>query len=484
MNSHRVSELIPRLQSGACTAEQLTRSCLDRIHSLNPRLNAFVHVDADGALNQARDIDLRRDAGKPVGRLAGIPVAVKDNLCVQGMPTTCGSRMLRDFRPPYDAHVIERLRDEDAVLIGKLNMDEFAMGSSTETSIYGPGRNPWKTNCTAGGSSGGAAIAVACGMVPLALGSDTGGSIRQPAGFCGVVGMKPTYGRVSRYGLIAYASSLDQIGPLAVDAEGAALLLDCISGHDARDSTSLAHDQLQTRDSLGQTLNGLRIGVVQEHFADGLDQEVRQPIQQALEVFRSAGATITEVSLPHSRYAVAAYYLIACSEASSNLARFDGIHYGHRASAFDDLVHLYCRSRSEGFGIEVKRRIMLGTYALSAGYYDAFYLKALKVRSRISDDFNRAFAAVDVIAGPVAPSPAFPLGEKLSNPLAMYLGDICTIGTNLAGLPAISIPCGLTAAGLPVGLQLQAPVLQESRLLQAAAEYQRLTDWHLQRPPL
>ena len=330
----------------------------------------------------------------------------------------------------------------------------------------------------AGGSSGGSAVAVAAGLVPLALGSDTGGSIRQPASFCGVVGMKPTYGRVSRYGLIAYASSLDQIGPFANDVYGATLLLESIAGYDKRDSTSLDLETPAWSTTLDQPLAGLRIGIAEEYFAEGLDGEVEQRVRDALKVFESAGATVHTVSLPHSKYAVAAYYLIACSEASSNLARFDGIHYGHRAEKFDDLVDLYCQSRGEGFGAEVKRRIMLGTYALSAGYYDAYYLKAMKVRRRIADDFDAAFKSVDLIAGPVAPTPAFRLGEKLNDPLAMYLGDIYTISTNLAGLPGISVPCGLSAGNLPVGLQLQAPALDEARLLQVTHQFQQLTAWH------
>ena len=478
-----VTELLRQLESRELSAQELTRRCLDRIELLNSRLNAFVHVDAERALSCARAIDDKRAAGKSLGRLAGIPFAVKDNMCVRDMPTTCGSRILHNFRPPYDAHVVERLEAEDAVLIGKLNLDEFAMGSSTETSIFGPTRNPWNTDCTAGGSSGGCAVAVASGMVPLALGSDTGGSIRQPAGFCSVVGMKPTYGRVSRYGLVAYASSLDQIGPLATDGAGAALLLDCMAGHDARDSTSLTESCVSSVAPSGRdSLAGLRIGIVDEHFSLGLNPDVDRAVRAAIAELESAGATISSVPLPHSKYAIAAYYLIACSEASSNLARYDGIHYGHRAEHFDDLVDLYCRSRGEGFGQEVRRRILLGTYALSAGYYDAYYLKALKVRRRIREDFDKAFASVDVIAGPVAPTPAFRLGEKLNDPLAMYLEDLYTISTNLAGLPGISIPCGFTPDNLPIGLQLQAPTLRDSRLFEIAAVYQLMTQWHQRAP--
>ena len=484
MNRPLTRDLIAQLTSGSLTACQLAESSLNRISTHNAALNAFVSVDADGAMRQADDIDRRRRSGQGVGRLAGLPIAIKDNICQQDVPTTCGSRMLQNFRPPYDAHVVERLRAEDAVIIGKLNQDEFAMGSSTETSIFGPARNPWDQTRSAGGSSGGSAVAVAAGLVPLALGSDTGGSIRQPASFCGVVGMKPTYGRVSRYGLIAYASSLDQIGPLAGDVYGAALLLECIAGHDQRDSTSLPESVPGWTSQLDQPLQGLKIGIAEEYFAEGLDAEVEQRIREALSVFEAAGATVHSVSLPHSKYAVATYYLIACSEASSNLARFDGIHYGHRAEKFDDLVDLYCQSRGEGFGAEVKRRIMLGTYALSAGYYDAYYLKALKVRRRIADDFAEAFKSVDVIAGPVAPTPAFRLGEKLNDPLAMYLGDIYTISTNLAGLPGISIPCGLTSDRLPVGLQLQTSALNEGRLLQVAHQFEKLTNSHHEHPQL
>lgn len=474
--------LLDQLNSGSLTSVALTQRCLDRIAALNSTLNAFVHVDAEGALRRAEEIDARRRQGLPVGRLGGLPVAVKDNLCVRGMPTTAGSRMLQNFIPPYSAHVVERIEAEDGVLIGKLNLDEFAMGSSSETGFTGPVRNPWNPQLTAGGSSGGSAAAVAAGMVPLALGSDTGGSIRQPASFCGVTGLKPTYGRVSRYGLIAYASSLDQIGPLAVDAAGCALLLECMGGHDLRDSTSLPEQPACWPGDSSRSGQPLRVGVAEEYFGEGLDGEVATAVRAAIDELRHAGAQVTPISLPHSRYAVAAYYLIACSEASSNLARYDGIHYGHRAQEFADLTDLYCQSRAEGFGAEVRRRVMLGTYALSAGYYDAYYLRALRVRRRIQEDFTKAFEQVDVIAGPVAPSAAFPLGEKLSDPLAMYLSDICTISTNLAGLPAISVPCGFTGDSRPIGLQLQSRILQEQDLFHAAAVLQHRGDWHLRTP--
>jgi len=483
MHSASVTQLLAQLNSGALTSRQLVQACLDRIAEFNPRINAMVHVAAQTALEQADQVDAKRAGGQPVGILAGLPIAVKDNICVRGMPATCGSRMLQNFMPPHSAHVIERITAEDGILLGKLNLDEFAMGSSSETSIFGSVRNPWNTQLSAGGSSGGSAAAIAAGFAPLTLGSDTGGSIRQPASFCGVTGLKPTYGRVSRYGLVAYASSLDQIGVLARDAAGCALLLQAISGHDHRDSTSL-NQPVPAWSTADSSLQGLKIGVVREHFGPGLDAEVSAAVQAAVGQLQAAGAEVKEVSLPNSRYAIATYYLIACCEASSNLARYDGIHYGHRAADFQDLTDLYCQSRAEGFGAEVKRRIMLGTYALSAGYYDAYYLKALKMRRRIQDDFAAAFQQVDVLAGPTAPSAAFALGAKLSDPLEMYLSDICTISTNLAGVPGISVPCGITADGRPIGLQLQSATLQESVLLQVAACYQQITDWHLRQPAL
>jgi aspartyl-tRNA(Asn)/glutamyl-tRNA(Gln) amidotransferase subunit A len=389
---------------------------------------------------------------------------------------------LKNFVPPYDAHVITRLREADAVLIGRTNMDEFAMGSSTENSAFKTSRNPWDLERTPGGSSGGSAAAVAAGMAPLALGSDTGGSIRQPAGFCGVVGMKPTYGRVSRYGLVAYASSLDQIGPFANDVAGAALLLEVIAGHDRRDSTSVDSAVPEYSLKVEEPLTGLKIGIAKEHFVSGLDREVEQAIRAALDVYRSLGAEIHEISLPHSKYAVAVYYIVAPCEASSNLARYDGVHYGHRAEKFDNMIDMYCTSRGEGFGTEVKRRIMLGTYSLSAGYYDAYYLKALKVRRLICDDFDAAFRSVDVIASPVAPTPAFKIGELVNDPLAMYLSDIYTISANLAGLPGISIPAGFSKSNLPIGLQLLAEPFEEERLLRAARMFERETEWHRRRP--
>jgi aspartyl-tRNA(Asn)/glutamyl-tRNA(Gln) amidotransferase subunit A len=392
--------------------------------------------------------------------------------------------MLEKFVAPYDAHVIERLRKADAVLLGKTNMDEFAMGSSTENSAYKVTRNPWDLERTPGGSSGGSAAAVAAQMVPLSLGSDTGGSIRQPAGLCSVVGLKPTYGRVSRFGLIAYASSLDQIGPFAQDVRGAALLLEAIAGHDMRDSTSVPRDVPRYTETLETPLQGLRIGVAREHFAPGLDPEVERSVRESLKVYERLGATLHEISLPHQKYAVAVYYLVAPSEASSNLARYDGVHYGHRAAQFDSMVEMYSASRGEGCGAEVKRRIMLGTYALSAGYYDAYYLKALKVRRLIRNDFDAAFQKVDLIATPVNPTPAFKIGELVNDPLAMYLSDIYTISANLAGIPGISVPAGFSSGGLPLGLQLLAAPFEEELLLRAARMLERETEWHLRRAPL
>ena len=476
------AELLCRMEQGDVTCTVLTETFLDAIQERDTKIGAFLHLDRDAALTQAAEIDRKRKAGERLGLLGGLPVAVKDVLCTQGQPTTCASQMLKDFVPPYDSHVVERLKAEDAVLIGKTNMDEFAMGSSTENSALQTTRNPWDLERAPGGSSGGSAAAVSAGMAPLAVGSDTGGSIRQPAAFCGVVGLKPTYGRVSRYGLIAYASSLDQVGPFAKDVGGAALLLEATAGYDDRDSTCVNRPVPAYSQTVDQPLEGLRVGVAREHFVEGLDGEVEQAVRDALDVYKSLGAQVTEISLPHSKYAVAAYYLIAPSEASSNLARYDGVHYGHRAETFENMIDMYAASRGEAFGAEVKRRIMLGTYALSAGYYDAYYLKALKVRRLIRNDFDRAFESVDAIAGPVAPAPAFKIGELVDDPLAMYLSDIYTLSANLAGLPGISIPAGFSDAGLPIGLQLLTPPFEEERLLRAARMFERETEWHTRYP--
>ena len=501
-------DLVTAVRQGDLTAVQCVEAFLDRIARVDGRVHAFLAVDRAGALARAAEIDARRKAGQRLGPLAGLPVAVKDALCTADMPTTCASRLLEHFRPPYDAEVVRRLRAADAVIVGKTNMDEFAMGGSNENSAFGPVHNPWDLSRAPGGSSGGSAACVAADMAPVAIGSDTGGSIRQPAALCGITGLKPTYGAVSRRGLVAFASSLDQIGPMARSAADCALLMETIAGHDPGDSTSLRDAVPRYSEMLEQPLTGLRIGRVAEHFAAGLDPEVARGVEEAFAAFKAAGATIHDVELPHAKYGIPTYYLIAPCEASSNLARYDGAHYGHRAepagghraepagghraepgkghrAAGDSpLVEMYSRSRGEGFGPEVKRRVMLGTYALSAGYYDAYYAKALRVRRLIREDYVAAFRQVDLIGGPTSATAAFALGEKKNDPLAMYLVDMYTVPANLAGIGGISFPCGFTAAGLPIGFQLQGPALAEPLLLRAADRYQRLTDWHLRRPPL
>ena len=478
------AELLERMDRGDLSCVQVTTAHLDAIAARDGQVKAFLHVDREDALAQARRIDEKRARGASLGLMGGIPVAIKDVLCTQGQPTTCASKMLKNFVPPYDAHVITRLKEQDAVLIGKTNMDEFAMGSSTENSAFGPTHNPWDLARTPGGSSGGSAAAVAAAMAPVALGTDTGGSIRQPAGFCGVVGMKPTYGRVSRFGLVAFASSLDQVGPFANDVHGAALLLEAISGHDGRDSTSVNVPVTSYTNTLEEPLKGLRIGYAAEHYGAGIDPEVKAAVWAALDLYKSLGAEIKEVTLPHTKYSVAAYYIIAPAEASSNLARYDGVHYGHRAEKFSNMIDMYAASRGEGFGTEVKRRIMLGTYTLSAGYYDAYYRKGLKVRRLIRNDYDAAFRDVDVIASPVAPTAAFKLGELVGDPLAMYLSDIYTISANLAGIPGISLPAGFSSQNLPIGLQLLGAPFSEETLLRAARMYERETEWHKRRSPI
>jgi aspartyl-tRNA(Asn)/glutamyl-tRNA(Gln) amidotransferase subunit A len=476
------TELSQALSRGEVTSQALTEQFLQAIRTRDPRVKAFLHVDEKAALDQAAAVDARRKRGEPLGPLAGIPVAVKDVLCTRGVPTTCGSKILQRFVPPYDAHVVTRLKQADAVLLGKTNMDEFAMGSSTENSAFQTTGNPWDLKRIPGGSSGGSAAAVAACLAPLALGTDTGGSIRQPAGMCGVVGLKPTYGRVSRFGLVAFASSLDQVGPLAHDVTDAALLLEVIAGHDQRDSTSVDQPVPPYRQTLDEPVKPLTIGVAREYFGEGLDPEVEKAVRAALEVYRGQGATVKEISLPHSRYAIAVYYIVATAEASSNLARYDGVHYGYRAPKFGDLISMYERTRGEGFGPEVKRRVMLGTYALSSGYYDAYYLKALKVRRLIKEDFDRAFTECDVVLGPTSPKAAFPIGERVDDPLEMYLADIYTVSANLAGIAGVSVPCGFTKANLPVGLQLLAPPFAEEKLLRVARAFERATEWHRKRP--
>ncbi|GIW88713.1 MAG: glutamyl-tRNA(Gln) amidotransferase subunit A [Isosphaeraceae bacterium] len=488
------SSLLAEQEAGRVTAEEICRAYLERIERLDGQVKAFLRVDADAALAAARAVDRRRRAGERVGALAGIPVAIKDNLCTRGELTTCGSRMLANYRPPFEATVIGKLRAADAILIGKTNLDEFAMGSSTENSAFGASRNPWDLERTPGGSSGGSAAAVAADLAPLAVGSDTGGSIRQPAALCGIVGLKPTYGRVSRYGLVAFASSLDQIGPFGHDVRDTALLLGVIAGRDAADATSVDEPVPDYLARLDEAPEGLRLGLVREFFGEGLDAEVEAAVREAVRVYESAGAVVKDVSLPHSRYGIPAYYIVAPAECSSNLARYDGTIFGHRAENYEPrtaeeesippLIRMMMASRSEGFGSEVKRRIMLGTFALSAGYADQYYNQALKVRRLIRNDFDAAFREVDVLVGPTSPTPAFRFGEKASDPLAMYLSDIYTVTTNLAGIAGISIPCGLTRAQLPIGLQLLAPAFAEERLLRTARVFERATDWHQRRPNL
>jgi len=475
-----LTELAAGLSGGEFSARELTAALLARVETLDHGLNAFVTVTAEQALEQAAAADERRQKGN-ASPLTGLPVVHKDLFCTRGVRTTCGSKILDNFVSPYDASVVERLREAGVVMLGKTNMDEFAMGSSNETSFYGPVKNPWDASKSPGGSSGGSAAAVAAGLVPAATGTDTGGSIRQPAALTGTVGLKPTYGRVSRYGMVAFASSLDQAGVITRSAEDAALLLNAMAGHDPRDSTSAEHPVPDYHAALQQSLKGVRIGVVQQHFDEGLNDECRARVLASLDVLKDAGAVLVDVDLPSIGLSVPTYYVVAPAECSSNMSRFDGVRFGHRTEQAEDLLELYCRTRGEGFGSEVKRRIMTGTYVLSAGYYDAYYLQAQKARQLISGDFKRVFADVDVIAGPTVPTPAFALGEKTDDPITMYLNDIYTIGANLAGLPGISIPCGFVS-DLPVGLQLVGPHFAEDRILAVAHQYQQQTDFHKQLP--
>jgi aspartyl-tRNA(Asn)/glutamyl-tRNA(Gln) amidotransferase subunit A len=481
MHNKSIAELAAGLRAGAFSSQELTRSFLDRIATLDPKLNSLITLTEASALQQADAAD-RRLASGDAAALTGIPFLHKDIFCTLGVRTSCGSRMLDNFEAPYDATVTAKLRQAGAVMLGKTNMDEFAMGSSNETSFYGPVRNPWDLERVPGGSSGGSAAAVAARLAPAATGTDTGGSIRQPAALCGITGIKPTYGRVSRFGMIAFASSLDQAGPMARSAEDAALVLEAMSGFDPRDSTSIDHPVETYVDRLDQDLSGLTIGLPGEYFGEGLDTRVGAAIEAAVDEFRKLGARVKEISLPNSALAVPAYYVVAPAECSSNLSRMDGVRFGYRCQDPRDLEDLYVRSRGEGFGAEVKRRILIGTYALSAGYYDAYYLKAQQVRRLIRDDFVKAFAEVDIIMGPTSPSTAFRLGEKADDPVTMYLSDIYTIAVNLAGLPGMSIPAGLVD-GLPVGLQLIGNYFEEGRLLAAAHRYQQVTDWHTRVPP-
>jgi len=459
--------------SGEAKPSEIVRAALDRIENDNQRLNAYLTINREGAIDRATSIDaaIRNEISQRP--LAGIPVAVKDNLCTEGLRTTCGSRILEDYFPPYTATVVKRLEEAGAIIVGKTNLDEFAMGSSTENSAFGPVHNPHSEEYVPGGSSGGSAVTVAAGHVPLALGSDTGGSIRQPASFCGVVGLKPTYGRVSRFGLVAFASSLDQIGPLATNVKDVARILQVIAGHDRYDSTSANVTVPNYANGLTGNIEGMRIGLPPECFGKGLDPEVREKVEAAIRRMEKRGAQIVEISLPHTKYAIAVYYIIATAEASSNLARFDGVRYGFRAEEARTLSEMYRRTRELGFGAEVKRRIMLGTFVLSSGYYDAYYEKAQRVRRMLVNDFTAAFKKCDVIATPTAPTPPFKIGEKADNPLAMYLGDIYTVTINLAGVPAISIPCGNSSSALPIGLQLIGNHFDEMRLLNTAYAFEQ-----------
>ncbi len=455
------------------SAREITRACIERIAAVEPELNAFITVTESEALAQADAADRTLGGNGEAPALCGIPLGIKDIYCTRGVRTTCASRMLADFIPPFDATVVARLRDEGAVFVGKTNLDEFAMGSSTENSAFGPTRNPYDLERVAGGSSGGSAAAVAAGECIASLGTDTGGSIREPASFCGVVGLKPTYSRVSRYGVIAYASSLDQVGPFAKTVRDAAIMLRAVAGRDLRDSTCSARSVPDYEQALTGEARGMRIGVPREVCVEGMEAAVEKSVREALRTYESLGARTVEISLPHTAYAIAAYYVVATAEASANLARYDGVRFGHRAAAAENNIQMYERSRAEGFGAEVKRRIMLGTFALSAGYYDAYYLKGQRVRTLIRRDFERAFASCDVIATPVAPTTAFRLGEKMSDPLQMYLSDILTISVNLAGLPGMSIPCGFDGRGLPIGLQLIGPAFGEEAILRAGDAYER-----------
>ncbi len=474
-----ITKIAENLAAGRCSSRELVDDVLARIKT-HAVLNAFITLDEEAARGHAEAADRARRAGG-AGLLAGVPIAHKDIFCTAGVKTTCASRMLADFVPPYDATVVRKMKAAGCIMVGKTNMDEFAMGSSNETSHFGPVRNPWDRDRVPGGSSGGSAAAVAGRLVPAATGTDTGGSIRQPAALCGITGLKPSYGRVSRYGLVAFASSLDQAGPMAQTAEDCAHLLAAMAGFDEHDATSLDVPVPDYAAQLGGDLKGLRIGVVAEHFADGVEPKVAEALREALREYERQGARLVDVSLPNSAHAVPCYYVLAPAEASSNLARYDGVRYGFRAPEYQDIEDMYKKTRSQGFGPEVKRRIMVGTYALSAGYYDAYYVKALRLRRLIADDFARAFERCDILAGPVSPSTAFPLGAKNTDPVSMYLNDIFTIPINLAGLPALSLPAGF-AGGLPVGLQLVGRYLDEARLLNAAHRFQQATDWHTRVP--
>lgn len=465
------------------TSVELTQDVLSRIDEVEGDVEAYLTITRAEALAQAEAVDKKIAAGEKISFLEGIPGAIKDNICTKGVKTTCASKILEHFVPPYDATVMTKIKEENPVILGKVNMDEFAMGGSTENSAYHVTHNPWNLDCVPGGSSGGSAAAVAAGTAIWALGSDTGGSIRQPASFCGVVGMKPTYGRVSRYGLVAYASSLDQIGPLTRDVTDCAHLLNIIAGHDEMDSTSSAAEVPDYTKALVEDVKGLKIGLPKEYFVEGMDPEVEQAVRTAIKKYEELGAEVVEISLPHTEYAISTYYLIAPAEAATNLERYDGVSYGERVDG-EDLVQMMTNTRDEKFGEEVKRRIMIGNYALSAGYYDAYYLKALKVRTLVQQDYTEAFKKVDVIMAPTAPTPAFKIGEMIADPLQMYLQDVCTVPLNLAGLPGISIPCGKSSKGLPIGLQIIGKPLAEETLIRTAYTYEQSQDYHKQMPEL
>jgi len=478
-----IHELRSLLERGDVTATEVTTSVFQRIRKLEPKISAYISLAEETAMEQAGVSD-QRGYGDHAAVLAGVPLAVKDVICCKGIKTTCGSKILADFVPPFDGTVAAKIKKAGSILLGKTNMDEFAMGSSTENSAFGPTRNPWNFNYIPGGSSGGSAAAVAADECIAAIGSDTGGSIRQPASHCGVVGVKPTYGRVSRFGLVAFASSLDQIGPVTKDVTDAALMLNVIAGYDPCDSTSVPIEVPDYTRSLVEGLEGITIGIPHEYFIEGMDPEVERAVREAIKVLEDLGARSVEVSLPHTEYGVAAYYIIAPAEASSNLARYDGVKYGYRSREGKNLMEMYRKSRLEGFGAEVKRRIMLGTYALSAGYYDAYYKKASQVRTLIREDFLQAFKLCQVLVTPVAPTAAFTLGEKVDDPLQMYLSDVFTLPASLAGIPGMSLPCGLNSEGLPVGLQILAPHFQEGLALQVGYNFEKNTDFHRRRPPL
>jgi len=471
-------ELHEKLTAGEVSAEEVINSIYQRIEETEEDVKAYVTLTKEEALNKAKKVDERLADGEDINPLTGIPIAIKDNMCTEGIKTTCSSKILHNFKPPYNATVVQKLNDEDAVMIGKTNLDEFAMGSSTENSGFFTTKNPWDLERVPGGSSGGSAAAVAANEAIISLGSDTGGSIRQPAALCGVVGMKPTYGFVSRYGLVAFASSLDQIGPFSKDVEDCALALNYICGHDPHDSTSVEREVPDFTESLVDDVSEMKVGIPKEYFGEGIDAEVKEAVEAAIAKLEELGATCEEVSLPHTEYALPTYYLIAPAEASSNLARYDGVRYGYRAEGANSLIDMFKKTRSEGFGDEVKRRIMLGTYALSSGYYDAYYLKAQKVRTLIKDDFEKVFEEYDVLISPTSPTTAFKIGEKSDDPLQMYMSDLCTIPANLAGIPGISIPCGFDNDGLPIGLQLLGNHFDEEKLIQVAYTFEQNTDFH------